>query len=73
MQREYVEIINKRFHPTDVGRVVGKFLVDHFTKYVDYNFTAELEDELDAVARGEEEWIPLLRKFWGPFKEQVEV
>ncbi|MAX53818.1 MAG: DNA topoisomerase I [Methylophaga sp.] len=72
VQREYVEIINKRFHPTDVGRVVGKFLVDHFTKYVDYNFTAELEDELDAVARGEEEWIPLLRKFWGPFKEQVE-
>jgi DNA topoisomerase-1 len=72
LQREYVELVNKRFHPTDVGRVVGKFLVDHFTKYVDYNFTAELEDELDAVARGEEEWIPLLTKFWAPFKEQVE-
>ncbi len=72
LQREYVELVNKRFHPTDVGRVVGKFLVQHFTKYVDYNFTAELEDELDAVARGEEEWIPLLTKFWGPFKEQVE-
>lgn len=72
LQREYVELITKRFHPTDVGRVVGKFLVQHFTKYVDYNFTAELEDELDAVARGEEEWIPLLKKFWTPFKEQVE-
>ena len=72
LQREYVELVTKRFHPTDVGRVVGKFLVQHFTKYVDYNFTAELEDELDAVARGEEEWVPLLRKFWGPFKEQVE-
>lgn len=72
LQREYVELVNKRFHPTDVGRVVGKFLVDHFTKYVDYNFTAELEDELDAVARGEEDWIPLLTKFWAPFKEQVE-
>ncbi|MTI62945.1 type I DNA topoisomerase [Methylophaga sp.] len=72
LQREYVELVNKRFHPTDVGRVVGKFLVQHFTKYVDYNFTAELEDELDAVARGEEEWIPLLTKFWAPFKEQVE-
>ncbi|HEC72938.1 MAG TPA: type I DNA topoisomerase [Methylophaga aminisulfidivorans] len=72
IQREYVELVTKRFHPTDVGRVVGKFLVQHFTKYVDYNFTAELEDELDAVARGEEEWVPLLRKFWGPFKEQVE-
>jgi DNA topoisomerase-1 len=72
LQREYVELVNKRFHPTDVGRVVGKFLVQHFTKYVDYNFTAELEDELDAVARGEEDWIPLLTKFWTPFKEQVE-
>ena len=72
LQREYVELVKKRFHPTDVGRVVGKFLVEHFTKYVDYNFTAELEDELDAVARGEEEWIPLLTKFWAPFKEQVE-
>lgn len=72
LQREYVELEKKRFHPTDVGRVVGKFLVEHFTKYVDYGFTASLEDELDAVARGEEEWIPLLRNFWGPFKEQVE-
>lgn len=72
LQREYVELVKKRFHPTDVGRVVGKFLVEHFTKYVDYNFTAELEDELDAVARGEEDWIPLLTKFWAPFKEQVE-
>ncbi len=72
LQREYVELLNKRFHPTDVGRVVGKFLVEHFTRYVDYDFTARLEDELDAVSRGEEEWIPLLRNFWGPFKEQVE-
>ena len=72
LQREYVELITKRFHPTDVGRVVGKFLVQHFTRYVDYDFTAKLEDDLDAVSRGEAEWIPLLRNFWGPFKEQVE-
>ena len=72
LQREYVELEKKRFHPTDVGRVVGKFLVDHFTQYVDYGFTASLEGDLDAVSRGEKEWVPLLRKFWGPFKEQVE-
>jgi len=72
LQREYVELEKKRFHPTDVGRVVGKFLAQHFTKYVDYDFTAKLEDDLDAVARGEKEWIPLLRDFWSPFKEQVE-
>jgi DNA topoisomerase-1 len=70
--REYVELEKKRFHPTDVGRVVNRFLTKYFTRYVDYDFTARLEDELDAVSRGEEEWVPLLRKFWGPFKEQID-
>ncbi|WP_456372158.1 type I DNA topoisomerase [Thiolapillus sp.] len=70
--REYVELEKKRFHPTDVGRVVNKFLTNYFTRYVDYDFTAKLEDELDAVARGEEEWIPLLKKFWKPFKERID-
>ncbi len=70
--REYVELEKKRFHPTDVGRVVNRFLTKYFTRYVDYDFTAKLEDDLDAVSRGEEEWVPLLRKFWGPFKEQID-
>ena len=70
-QREYVEMDKKRFVPTDVGRVVNKFLTNHFTQYVDYDFTAKLEDELDAVSRGEEEWLPLMRKFWQPFHDQV--
>ena len=69
--REYVTLETKRFHPTDVGRIVNKFLTDHFTKYVDYGFTANLEDDLDAVARGEKEWIPLMRSFWEPFGELV--
>jgi DNA topoisomerase-1 len=51
---------------------VSKFLSSHFTQYVDYDFTAKLEDELDAVSRGEEEWIPLMARFWEPFKELVE-
>jgi DNA topoisomerase-1 len=66
-QRKYAELETKRFHPTDVGRIVNKFLTEHFTQYVDYNFTAHLEDDLDAVSRGEKSWIPLLREFWGPF------
>ena len=70
--REYVEIEKKRFYPTDVGRVVNKFLTNYFTQYVDYDFTARLEDELDAVSRGEEEWVPLLDKFWQPFKNQID-
>lgn len=67
--REYALLENKKFHPTDVGRVVNKFLTNYFKTYVDYEFTANLEDELDAVARGELEWVPLLRKFWDPFKK----
>jgi DNA topoisomerase-1 len=69
--REYVMLDNRRFRPTDVGRVVAKFLSNHFSQYVDYEFTARMEDELDAVSRGEEEWVPLLHKFWTPFKAQV--
>ncbi len=70
--REYVVLDKKRFVPTDVGRVVNKFLTEYFTTYVDYDFTARLEDELDAVSRGEEEWVPLLEQFWKPFKERVD-
>ena len=71
-EREYALLENKRFKPTDVGRVVNKFLTEYFETYVDYDFTARLEDELDAVSRGEEDWIPLLEKFWSPFKERVD-
>ncbi len=70
-QREYAILENKRFIPTDVGRVVNRFLTEHFTRYVDYEFTANLEDNLDAVSRGEKEWIPLLEEFWKPFLAQI--
>ncbi len=70
--REYVEMDKRRFFPTDVGRVVNKFLTNHFTQYVDYDFTAKLEDELDAISRGEEEWVPLMQRFWRPFKDLVD-
>jgi DNA topoisomerase-1 len=69
--REYVTIDTKRFYPTDVGRIVNKFLTEHFTKYVDYSFTANLEDDLDAVARGEKDWIPLMNDFWRPFTQLI--
>jgi len=70
--RKYVELDSRRFKPTDVGRAVSNFLSGHFTQYVDYDFTAKLEDELDAVSRGEEEWVPLMERFWTPFKQMVE-
>ena len=71
LYREYVMLDNKRFRPSDVGRAVSKFLSAHFLQYVDYEFTAKLEDELDAVSRGEEEWIPLMERFWKPFKKMI--
>jgi DNA topoisomerase-1 len=67
--REYVEMDAKRFIPTDIGRIVIGFLTDHFAQYVDYDFTAKLEDDLDAVSLGEQDWIPLLERFWGPFHD----
>lgn len=70
-QREYVEFEQKKFTPTDVGRVVNNFLTKHFTDYVDYDFTARLEDELDAVSRGEKDWLPLLKNFWESFEKQI--
>jgi DNA topoisomerase I len=70
--REYVILDQKRFKPTDVGRVVNKFLTRYFMQYVDYGFTAALEDKLDQISRGELEWVPLLKDFWMPFKTLVE-
>jgi DNA topoisomerase I len=69
--REYVVLDKKRFTPTDVGRVVVKFLTEHFTKYVDYDFTANLENALDNVADGSREWIPLMDEFWQGFNNQI--
>jgi DNA topoisomerase-1 len=70
--REYVEMENRRFIATDVGRVVNRFLTEFFSQYVDYDFTALMEDSLDAISRGEADWIPLLEKFWKPFNALVE-
>jgi DNA topoisomerase-1 len=69
--RDYVTLEKKRFYPTDVGRVVVEFLTDNFNSYVDYDFTAGLEDELDAVARGEKEWVPVMNEFWKPFQKLI--
>lgn len=71
LHREYVTLESKRFKPTDVGRIVNKFLTQYFTQYVDYDFTAKLEDSLDAVSRGEKQWIPLMGTFWKPFIDRI--
>ncbi|HED36043.1 MAG TPA: DNA topoisomerase I [Gammaproteobacteria bacterium] len=70
--REYVENENRKFTPTDMGRIVNGFLTQYFSDYVDYDFTAKLEDELDAISRGDSEWLPLMENFWTPFIKKVE-
>ncbi len=70
--RQYVDIESRRFTATDIGKIVSRFLTQYFTTYVDYDFTAKMEDSLDSVASGEEEWVPLLDKFWKPFIDLVD-
>ena len=70
--REYALLEKKRFTPTDVGRVVNRFLSEHFTRYVDYGFTAQMEDELDEISEGKRDWIPVLKAFWDDFDKLVQ-
>ena len=65
--RNYVELLNKRFHPTDRGKLLSAFLEKLFTKYVDYNFTADLENQLDEITSGKIDWVKVLDGFWKDF------
>ncbi len=72
LNREYVTLDNRRFQPTDMGKIVNSFLSTHFRQYVDYEFTAKMEDQLDSVSRGEQDWVPVMNEFWSPFKDLVD-
>lgn len=70
--RNYVKLDKRRFIPEDRGRLVTSFLVKFFNRYVDYGFTANLEEELDAIASGDLKWKKALRAFWEAFSKAVE-
>jgi DNA topoisomerase-1 len=72
LYKKYCELLNKRFVPTDLGKIVSRFLTTNFERYVDFGFTAAMEDELDNISRGEEEWVPSLERFWSAFKKQID-
>ena len=72
LYKKYCELINRRFVPTDLGKIVNRFLTGNFERYVDYGFTAAMEDELDNISRGEEEWVPVLERFWVELKKQID-
>jgi len=69
--RGYADVVNKRFFPTDRGKLLSAFLEKLFTKYVDYGFTANLEEQLDDITTGKEEWIKVLDNFWKDFNNNV--
>ncbi len=69
--RNYVELLNKRFHPTDRGKLLSAFLEKLFSKYVDYNFTADLENQLDEITSGKIDWVKVLDGFWRDFYSNV--
>jgi len=70
--RGYVVLDKKRFLPTDLGRLVNGFLTAHFDHYIDYDFTARMEDQLDFISNGEREWVPVLRGFWNEFSRTLD-
>lgn len=69
--RQYVERVEGRFQPTPLGTTVNDFLVEYFPDVVNYQFTAQMEDDLDAIARGEKEWVPVINRFWEPFEKKL--
>ncbi len=72
LYKKYCELVNKRFIPSDLGKIVSRFLTGNFERYVDYGFTAAMEDELDNISRGEEDYLPMLERFWEDLKKQVD-
>lgn len=70
--RQYVEKMEGKFTPTPLGEVVNDFLVEYFAGIVDYDFTAQMEDELDDIANGKRKWVPVIRDFYQPFDKQLE-
>ncbi|MBI3732300.1 MAG: type I DNA topoisomerase, partial [Chloroflexi bacterium] len=71
VSRGYVEQAEKRLRPTEIGRVVNDLLVEHFPEVVDLGFTAQMESELDQIAEGEKDWVPVLHDFYGPFSKSL--
>ncbi len=73
VEREYVEIKEKKLLPTTLGSVVNDLLVLHFPNIVDQNFTSQMEQQLDDIAEGERQWVPVIRGFFDPFEQTLAI
>ena len=71
--RGYVKVVERRLHPEPVGEVVTDLLVDHFAEFVDLEFTARMEENLDEVAQGKRPWVPVVRDFYAPLRSRVDL
>ena len=71
-RRQYVDRQKMRFKPTPLGTTVSDFLTEHFPNIMDTGFTSAMESKLDAIAEGEQDWVEMLRDFFGPFEKSVE-
>ena len=72
LARRYIEKIQKQLHPTELGRIVNKLLVENFPAVINVEFTAEMEEQFDKIAEGKEEWKKVIKDFYGPFEQVVE-
>ena len=72
IERYYVERMERKLVPTDLGKTVNKFLVEKFGDIVDTSFTAEMEADLDDIAAGREDWVPVIKRFYQPFEAHLE-
>lgn len=72
LARRYIEKIQKQLHPTDLGRIVNKLLIENFQDVINVEFTAEMEEQFDKIAEGEENWKKVIKDFYGPFQKTVE-
>ena len=72
LARHYIEKIQKQLHPTELGRIVNKLLVENFPDVLNVKFTADMEEKFDKIAEGKEEWKKVIRDFYGPFETVVE-
>jgi len=70
--REYVDEENRKFHPTELGMIVMKLLVENFPRIMDVKFTAEMEDRLDKIEEGNKGWVETLRDFYSPFSKNLD-
>ncbi len=72
-ERDYVNKIDKKYSPTEMGFIVNDILVEHFPTIVDLQFTAKMEEELDEIAEGNKSWVPVIREFYDPFHKNLKV